>query len=100
MPEYVGVSRFYKLLRPLEKSKLLSAFCRIFRSVEMRIHAYYFIRIQRVARTVEDIVDGFCVAIVDEGVALRIGKLYKDILAHSGAFCKQKKSAVQAVFFS
>lgn len=33
-----------------------------------------------VSREIEDIVDGFCVAIVDEGVALRVGGISKPIL--------------------
>ena len=35
---------------------------------------------EEVAREIEDIVDGFCVAIVDEGAALRLGGVTKPIL--------------------
>lgn len=53
---------------------------------------------EEVARTVEDIVDGFCVAIVDEGVALRIGGVSKPILVFTPPL--DKSDVARSSFYS
>ena len=35
---------------------------------------------EEVSRYIEDIADGFCVAIIEEGIALRVGGITKQIL--------------------
>lgn len=53
---------------------------------------------EEVARAVESIVDGFCVAIVDEGVALRVAGISKPVLVFTPPL--DKSDAERAAFYS
>lgn len=53
---------------------------------------------EEVARAIEGIVDGFCVAIVDEGIALRVSGISKPILVFTPPL--DKSDAERAAFYS
>ncbi|MDE7083164.1 MAG: alanine racemase [Clostridia bacterium] len=53
---------------------------------------------EEVARAIENIVDGFCVAIVDEGVALRVAGISKPVLVFTPPL--DKSDADKAAFYS
>ncbi len=53
---------------------------------------------EEVAREIESIVDGFCVAIVDEGVALRIAGVSKPVLTFTPPL--DESDAAKAAFYS
>ncbi len=53
---------------------------------------------EEVARAVEDVVDGFCVAIIDEGIALRVAGVSKPVLVFTPPL--DKSDADRAAFYS
>lgn len=53
---------------------------------------------EQVALALEDVVDGFCVAIVDEGIRLRVAGVTKPVLVFTPPLCKE--DGVRAMFYS
>ena len=53
---------------------------------------------EEVARAIEDVVDGFCVAIIDEGIALRVAGVSKPVLVFTPPL--DKGDALRAAFYA